>query len=247
VKECKGDTQTVTIFNEKGNLLEKINKWSYSTTGDLINFYDYNNQGLLSSKTKQVGDSLLQRDKFIYNSDGTLLDWKIDQGNHSYSQHYTYNTEGYPQVISVKKEEETIRRDSIFYEFDEQNRPKREWSRNLSGEIADSLLYSYGKDTLSRKALIIGDRLSFIYYKIKFGKYDFVRVEEYTDGHFMGVYSRMYDNQGNLLKERNIHHYTSLNYTKNYIYDNKGLLKEKQVFKDTYEPSHVVLYNYEHY
>ena len=63
----------------------------------------------------------------------------------------------------------------------------------------------------------------------------------------MGVYSRMYDALGNLLKERNIHHYTNLNYTKNYLYNKDGLLIEKQVFKDTFKPTHIVLYSYEYY
>ena len=245
--EMKGDTQSIVIFDAAGRTLKKLNKWNYTTSGDLIQSYEYDQNGLMLAKREQIGDSILQKDQFVYSPGGTLLDWNITQGKKHYNQEYKYNNEGFPTIIEVNHKKKTIRKDSILYIFDEQNRPIKEWSYNLQGKIADSLLYSYGEDTLYRKILIIDKELSFIYYKIKFGNYTFDRVEEYTEGHFMGVYSRMYASNGNLLKERNIHHYTNLNYTKNYIYNKDGLLIEKQVFKDTFQPTHIVLYNYEFY
>lgn len=248
MSQLKSDTQSISKYSKHGLLTQKNNYWSYSSAGVLKKSYSYDQKNRLQSAREMIGDSLVREEQFIYSEHGTLLDWTIVQGKNKYSQEYFYNKEGCPSLIKVKDQKrKLVRRDSILYEFDGEGRPIKEWSFDIKNKLADSLTYEYGKDTLSKKMLIIDDQLSFIYYKIKFGAFIFDRVEEYTEGHFMGVYYRMYDRKGNLLKERNIHHYTNLNYTKNYLYNKDGLLIEKQVFKDTYEPTHVVMYFYEHY
>lgn len=248
IEKLKSDTQSVSTYSTIGLLLNKSNYWSYASSGTLKKSYEYDSKERLQSAREMIGDSLVREEQFLYSEHGTLLDWTIVQGKNKYSQEYFYNKEGHTSLIKVKdKKRSLVRRDSILYQFDNQGRPVKEWSFDIKDKLADSLTYVYGDDTLSKKMLIIDDQLSFIYYQIKFGAFVFDRVEEYTEGHFMGVYYRMYDKNGNLLKERNIHHYTNLNYTKNYLYNKEGLLIEKQVFKDTYEPTHVVLYFYEFY
>jgi len=248
IDHIKVDTQSFSTYSNAGLLTKKYNFWSYSSAGTLKKTYEYDTQNRLLSARESVGDSLVRQQHFLYSEHGTLLDWSIIHGKNKFNQAYQYNEQGKPSLIKVTDSKgELVRRDSILYVFDDKGRPVKEWSFNIKNKLADSLSYVYGEDTLSKKMLIIDNQLSFIYYKIKFGVFVFDRVEEYIDGHFMGVYYRMYDKKGNLLKERNIHHYSNLNYTKNYIYGNKGLLMEKQVFKDTYKPTHIVMYSYEFY
>ncbi len=248
LNEIKADTQSFCTFSEAGLLTNKSNYWAYSDEGVLNKSYRYDDKNRLNSSREMLGDSLIREDQFVYSENGTLLDWAITQGKERYNQSFYYNKKGKVAVIKVKdKKRKLIRRDSILYVFDKKGRPIKEWSFDTKNKLADSLVYFYGTDTISKKVLIIDKEVAFIYYKIKFGSFLFDRVEQYTEGHFMGVYSRMYDKKGNLLKERNIHHYTNLNYTKNYLYNKEGLLIEKQIFKDTYKPTHVVLYAYRFY
>lgn len=248
INEVKGDTQSLSLYSVSGLLVKKENHFNYTSGGVLRRTYDYDQSDRMLSTRELIGDSLVKEQQFVYSPGGTLLDWSIVQGKNKFNQEYYYDAHGNPSVIKVKdKKNKLVRRDSILYVYDKKGRPLKEWSYNIKGKLADSLTYEYGDDTLSKKMLIIDDQLSFIYYKIKFGTFLFDRIEEYTEGHFMGVYSRMYDKEGNLLKERNIHHYTNLNYTKNYLYNKDGLLVEKQVFEDTFEPTKIVLYDYEFY
>lgn len=248
INKLKSDTQSYCTYNTDGLLTKKLNYWSYSSASTLKKSYKYNKKKTLLSSREMIGDSLVREDQFLYSPHGTLLNWSIVQGKKKYEQEYGYNKHGKPSLIKVtNNKRKVVRRDSILYTFDKKGRPLKEWSFDITNKLSDSLTYVYGEDTLSKKMLIIDDQLAFIYYKIKFGVFLFDRVEEYVEGHFMGVYYRMYDKRRNLLKERNIHHYTNLNYTKNYLYNQEGLLIEKQVFKDTYHPTHVVLYNYKFY
>ena len=248
LQTLSSDTQSFSSYSNRGLLIKKYNFWSYSSSGTLKKDYDYDDKERLRSIRQTIGDSLVRNDHFIYSEDGTLLDWTIIQGKNKYNQKYQYNRKNKPSIIKISdRTGNTVRKDSILYVFDKKGRPIKEWSFDIKSKLADSLIYVYGEDTLSKKILLIDHQIASIYYKIKFGKFLFNRVEEYIDGHFMGVYYRMYDRKGNLLKERNIHHYTNLNYTKDYLYNKEGLLIEKQIFKDTYKPTHVVLFNYEFY
>ena len=233
IEELIPDTQSVSWYTTKGFLSEKHNYWNYSSAGTFKKSFAYDP---------------IRKETFFYSEPGTLIDWTIVEGKNKYKQEYQYNKHNKPSIIKVtNSKKRMVRKDSIMYVFDKKGRPMKEWSYDINGKLADSLLYIYGQDTLSKKILLIDNQIAFIYYKIKFGSFYFDRVEEYVENHFMGVHYKMYDKKGNLLKERNIHHYTNLNYTKNYIYSDKGLLVEKQIFKDTYKPTHLVLYNYTYY
>ena len=61
------------------------------------------------------------------------------------------------------------------------------------------------------------------------------RNEEYVDNKFIGVTYHFLQKDKGLVKERSIHHYPQLNFTKNYIFNEFNLIHQKIVLKNKVE------------
>ena len=244
----KGSLQFIEEFDTKGRIIRKENFWKYSDLGHVMYLYRWDDADKIQS-IEYYKDTVLQvKEEFVYDILGAMVLWKVRvfEQKMILFKKYENDAKGNPQRINIFINKDKVREDSVAYVYDKLDRVTYELGYDQYGTNIDSISYTYSS----------GDTLKVGYYFVS-GKHDKTellrenkryktyKTTQYSDGDFMGSSYTIYDKKGNISKEKNIHHYSQLNFEKKYLYAPNGLPKLKKVYKNGKDPETLVTFEVE--
>src|SRR5690606_12909147 len=105
------------------------------------------------------------------------------------------------------------------YVYDKLDRIVKELGFDQNGRNIDSISYQYNSgDTLHHKQFFVSGKRDKTLLLRENRLYKTHKKIQFSDGDFMGSHYAIYDKKGNISKEKNIHHYSQLNFEKQYTY-----------------------------
>lgn len=246
-----GQRQTFEAFDRSGRITEKINFWEYADFGSQRKVYGYDSVGNVIHYQQFSGDSLERTEKLSYNELNNVVQWMIDFSDEEFpdvEKHVEYIDPDIPIVALIKQKEEVIAKDSMHTYYDVYGRSVIELVFNENGDVRDSVVYKYNMgDTIYSQYIYTDGQIANKNYLIELYDLFFYRTEEYHANRFIGVVYKMYNQVGNLIKEKRIHHFPDMNYEIKYIYDDNADLVHKEVYKNKVDPEFVVKFDVKYY
>lgn len=237
----------------------------YDTLGRIIhrkNYFEYSDAGLVSQKyvwtsnhniniIEHYKDSTLERkEEFFYDMVGNMILWKVSVYAESFIlfKKYEHNKQGDPVKIKIFIGNDLVRSDSIAYTYNLQGKIINERGFDMYKANMDSIAYSHNQgDTLFIQEIFIRGKRDKTNLHKQNRLYTTRKLTSFSDGDFMGSNYSIFNKEGNIAKEKSIHHYSQLNYTKEYIYNHKGIPMLKRIYKNKKEPDVLVNFNIDFY
>lgn len=243
--------QSVEVFDSLGRLVSKENFWPYSDEEPLKRVFKYDSLDNIILYEEYIGEELTVKEVFTYDSFNNLKTWSAEQirkRQKYFEETIHYDSLNYPIQISVKLGKKTVANQHIDYVYNINQKPILEICRDDKKRLVDSVFYKYPKesDTLYIKNVYEGEKKNLVRIQSFVNRLDgteLYRNEEYVDNKFIGVTYHFFEKEKGLVKERSIHHYPQLNFTKNYIFNELNLIHQKIVLKNTENPVSIVKYN----
>lgn len=246
----KGEVQSIETFDTLGRIIQKENFWKYSDLGNVKYHYvwDLNDRIQMIEYYK---DSTLQvKEEFFYDLFGSMVLWKVRvfEQNMILFKKYENDKKGNPIRINIFIGQDKIRQDSVSYTYDHLDRIIKELGFDQYGHNIDSIAYSYKSgDTLALTEFFVSGKRDKTILVKENKLYKTHKKVQFSDGDFMGTSYDIYDKKGNISKEKNIHHYSQLNYEKKYTYSPKGIPLLKKVYKNGEDPETLVTFEVEYW
>ena len=237
----------------------------YDTLGRIIsreNYFEYSDAGLITQKyvwdinhniniIEHYKDSTLERkEEFFYDMVGNMILWKVSVYAESFIlfKKYEHNKQGDPVKIKIFIGKDLVRADSIAYTYDVQGRITNERGFDMYKANLDSIAYAHHQgDTLFIQEIFIRGKRDKTNLHKKNSLYTTRKLTSFSDGDFMGSNYSIFNKEGNIATEKSIHHYSQLNYTKEYTYNHKGIPMLKRIYKNKEEPDVLVNFDIDFY
>lgn len=242
--------QSVEIFDTLGRLVLKENFWPYSDEEPLKRIFQYDSLNNISSYEEYIGKELVSKEIFTYDSVNNLKTWsaeKIKKRQKYFQEIINYDSLNNPTQITVQLGKKIVVNQYIDYVYNIYKKPILEICRDDKQRLVDSVFYKYPKDsdTLYIKNIYEGKNKKLVRIQCFINRLDgteLYRNEEYVDNKFIGVTYHFLQKDKGLVKERSIHHYPQLNFTKNYIFNEFNLIHQKIVLKNKENPVSIIKY-----
>lgn len=242
--------QSVEIFDTLGRLVSKENFWPYSDEEPLKRIFQYDSLDNISSYEEYIGKELVSKEIFTYDSVNNLKTWsaeKIKKRQKYFQEIINYDSLNNPTQITVQLGKKIVANQYIDYVYNIYKKPILEICRDDKQHLVDSVFYKYPKesDTLYIKSIYEGKDKKLVRIQSFINRLDgteLYRNEEYVDNKFIGVTYHFFEKDKGLVKERSIHHYPQLNFTKNYIFNEFNLIHQKIVLKNKQNPVSIIKY-----
>lgn len=243
-----GVRQSLEIYDTLGRMIQKENFWSYSDLGHIKKVYVYDANYKINAIEHYKDSTLERKEEFMYDMVGHMVLWKVtlfEQGIILFKQ-YQNDKQGNPMRIKIFMGKELIRKDSIAYTYDNQNRVITEKGYDKYNLNMDSISYKHTDgDTIMLQEIFIGGKRDKTNLQKQNKLYKTFKRTAYSDGDFMGTTYAIFDKKGNISKEKSIHHYAQLNFEKKYYYTPEGIPKRKKIYKNSTVPAIVVTFDVE--
>ena len=247
----KGEIQSIETFDTLGRIVQKENFWKYSDLGNVKYTYVWDANDRIQV-IEYYKDSILQvKEEFYYDMLGNMVLWKVRvfEQNMILFKKYENDKKGNPIRINIFIGQDKIRQDSVAYTYDKLNRVVKELGFDQFGHNIDSISYAYNNANATTAAssefFVSGKRDKTLLVKEN-KLYKTHKKIQFSDGDFMGSTYDIYDKKGNISKEKNIHHYSQLNYEKQYFYAPNGIPLLKKVYKNGQDPETLVTFEVEY-
>lgn len=242
--------QTEEIYDSLGRLVSKENFWPYSDDDPLKRLFFYDDQNRIVKYQEFYGLSLSVTETFFYDKNNNLQSWSASfekKKKRNFLEIVAYDSLSSPVKMSVKVGKKLKAEHYIENTYNDDQQRILEICHDNKKHLVDSVTYVYPQesDTVYIKKIYEGKHKYLIALQAYIDRTDgtqLYRNEEYLHNKFMGVTYHIFDKTKGMIKERSIHHYPELNFTKKYIYDDLNLIKEKQVFKNKKHPVALVKY-----
>ena len=245
-----GVRQSLEEYDTLGRIIHRKNYWEYSDAGLVSQKYLWDTQHKINT-IEHYKDSVLERkEEFFYDMVGNMILWKVAVYAESFIlfKKYENNKYGHPVKIKIFIGQDLVRADSIAYTYDNQGRITKERGFDMYKSNMDSISYIYhmGDTTFLQEIFVGGKRDKTNLHKTN-NIYETKKRTSFSDGDFMGSSYSIFNKEGNITKEKSIHHYSQLNYTKEYIYSPNHVPLVKRIYKNKEEPDVLVTFDIELY
>lgn len=243
----KGEVQSIETFDTLGRIVQKENFWKYSDLGHVKYTYVWDANDRIQVIEYYKDSTLQVKEEFFYDLFGSMVLWKVRvfEQNMILFKKYENDTKGNPMRINIFIGKDKIRQDSVAYTYDKLDRVVKELGFDQFGHNIDSISYAYknaaATEPASSEFFVSGKRDKTLLVKEN-KLYKTYKKIQFSDGDFMGSSYDIYDRKGNIAKEKNIHHYSQLNYEKKYTYTTQGIPLTKKVYKNGEDPEMLVTF-----
>ncbi len=247
----KGEIQSIETFDTLGRIVQKENFWKYSDLGNVKYTYVWDANDRIQVIEYYKDSTLQVKEEFFYDILGSMVLWKVRvfEQNMILFKKYENDKKGNPIRINIFIGKDKIRHDSVTYTYDILGRVVKELGFDQFGNNIDSISYSYKKADATEPELseffVSGKRDKTLLVKEN-KLYKTYKKVQFSDGDFMGSTYDIFDKRGNISKEKNIHHYSQLNYEKEYSYSPAGIPLLKKVYKNGEDPETLVTFEVEY-
>lgn len=245
----KGEIQSIETFDTLGRIIQKENFWKYSDLGNVKYTYlwDANDRIQVIEYYKDSAQQV--KEEFFYDIMGSMVLWKVRvfEQNMILFKKYENDKKGNPVRINIFMGQDRIRQDSVAYSYDKLDRVVKELGFDQHGHKIDSIAYSFRSgDTLTLTQFFVSGKRDKTQLVSENKLFKTHKKIQFSDEEFMGSTYRIYDKKENIVKEKNIHYYSQLNYEKKYSYSPEGIPLLKQVYKNREEPETLVTFEVEY-
>ncbi len=246
-----GTKSSFEKYDEEGRIVERIVYNTYADSESKRKLYTYDSLSNVVKYQQYSGDSLERTENLKYNELNNVTNWHVDFEDENFGdflKEIKYTKPDIPISASIKHKEEVIASDSIHTYYDVYGRVVLELTYDDQKSLKDSVIYKYGlHDTIFSKKIYTYGELTFKNYLIESFKRYYYRTEEFTHNRFIGVTYKTFNKHGNLVRDKQIHHFPEMNYDIKYSYSDKQEPVKKEVFKNKMEPDIIVFYKLEHF
>lgn len=245
-----GIRQSLEEYDTLGRIIHRKNYFEYSDAGLISQKYIWNESHNINVIEHYKDSTLERKEEFFYDMVGNMILWKVSVYAESFVlfKKYEHNQQGDPVKIKIFIGKDLVRADSIAYTYDVQGNIINERGFDMYKANMDSIAYSHQQgDTLFIQEIFIRGKRDKTNLHKQNRLYTTRKLTSFSDGDFMGSNYSIFNNEGNIAKEKSIHHYSQLNYTKEYIYNHKGIPILKRIYKNKEEPEVLVNFNIDFY
>lgn len=245
-----GVRQSLEEYDTLGRITKRKNFWEYSDAGLVTQNFLWNETHHISA-IEHLKDSILERkEEFFYDMVGNMILWKVTvySENMVLFKKYEHNIKGEPVKIKIFIGKDLVRSDSIAYKYDVEGNIIEERGFDMYKANMDSIAYAHNQgDTLFVQEIFVRGKRDKTNLHKKNRLYTTRKFTTFSDGDFMGTSYAIYNKSGNISKEKSIHHYSQLNYTKEYIYSHTDLPMLKRIYKNKKDPEVLVNFDIDFY
>lgn len=246
-----GQLQSFWEFDSSGYLICNAVFYPYADKEPIKKGYVYDSlQRIIAYKEWDDSAAVVREETFHHDSLGRISRWTLQRAEQKkvFSKHTTFLPNHQPSQVNILADKKLIAKDTVFSTFYPDTLLKMQLHVDQeTGETRDSIVYTYAQgDTILSKTVYRKGQITLRTYEVKRDFIHFTRTEEYIDGQAMGILTRYLNDSGLLEKEKYIHRYRDMSYTREFSYDNDGLLIQKNVYATGDTPVFYVYYLYEY-
>lgn len=244
-KDCP--LSSLQEYDEQGRITSKVDYWFFADKPKEKRIFRYDSLGRIVRQKYYIKDSLVNIDYFEYDKDNRLVNWLVyfAHGEHAISKKINY--EGNRFVSEELYANDSLHlKDSIYLEKDNLGRVTLEVHANE--KEVDSLIFLYDRgDTILTELHFINQQLYSMVQTIDLKGETLMRRVIVEDGRVMGVEKKIYAENGDLVEQSLVHHFSESNYKKKFFYDERGVLIRKEIYRNSKKPEVVIYYHFAYY